>query len=377
MDNPYSLPFYAKTNKRVKTKRKKEWSNTYKRGENSMKKSFVKSLGAATILTLTLGAVDIDAKASEKEKVVASYSHIEKMANAKQKHPIQNGLVVIQKPVQETKANVTAVSEKRSMYYEVNASFLNVRAKGHYKANEVDVLVKDWIVEVTEVLDNGWGKLKQGGYINLKYASKIKNGKERLEEQSKKPKPAPKFKQKVEEPSAGVYKVQKKQKQVVNNTTEVYETKRYDRKVNNVRVVDKRNQKPAVQEKREGVSNGKYKFSAYEMDLFARIVRAEAGDEPYIGQVAVASVILNRLDSSQFPNTLQGVIYAKNQFSPVMNGTINQPATESTKRAVRDAIAGNNRLYGAIYFYAPKYVKSPFMESRPTITTIGGHVFKK
>lgn len=346
-----------------------------------MKKSFVKSLGAATILTLTLGAVDIESKAAEKEKeVVAPASHILKMANAKQKHPIQNGLVVVNKPVQERKANVTAVSNQKSMYYEVNTSFLNVRAKGHYKANEIDVLVKDWIVEVEEVLDNGWGKLKQGGYINLKYASKIKNkGAESLAEQSKKPKPTPKFEQPKpkKKASTGVYTVQKKQNTVTNNTTEVYETKRYDRKVNNVRVVDKRNQAPAVEEKRESVSNGKYKFSAYEMDLFARIVRAEAGDEPYVGQVAVASVILNRLDSSQFPNTLQGVIYAKNQFSPVMNGTINQPATESTKRAVRDAIAGNNRLYGAIYFYAPKYVKSPFMESRPTITTIGGHVFKK
>ncbi|MBE6974933.1 MAG: hypothetical protein E7436_05535 [Ruminococcaceae bacterium] len=76
-----------------------------------------------------------------------------------------------------------------------------------------------------------------------------------------------------------------------------------------------------------------------ESELLARIVHAESKGEPYIGQVAVAAVILNRVDSPDFPNTLAGVIYQPGAFEPVMNGTINQdvPKDASARKAAQEA----------------------------------------
>ncbi|TXC91504.1 LysM peptidoglycan-binding domain-containing protein [Metabacillus litoralis] len=122
-------------------------------------------------------------------------------------------------------------------------------------------------------------------------------------------------------------------------------------------------------------------ITSNEMDLLARLVHAEAKGEPYAGKVAVATVVLNRVDSSLFPNTINGVIYQKDQgyyaFSPVKNGAINQPADNSAKAAVKEALAFRGMGKGSLYFYNPKTAKSTWITSREVTTVIGNHRFAK
>ena len=114
-------------------------------------------------------------------------------------------------------------------------------------------------------------------------------------------------------------------------------------------------------------------------ELLARIVHAEAKGEPYLGQVAVAAVILNRVDSSDFPNTLAGVIYQPGAFEPVMNGTINQnvPQDASARKAAKEALNGYDPTGGCLYFYNPATAKSKWIWSRPIVKQIGKHNFAK
>ncbi|MDR7207641.1 cell wall hydrolase [Priestia megaterium] len=118
--------------------------------------------------------------------------------------------------------------------------------------------------------------------------------------------------------------------------------------------------------------------SAYEKDLLARLVRAEAESEPYAGKVAVATVVLNRVDNSSFPNSISAVINQSGQFSPVSNGEINKPADSESIRAVNEALTLNrSQGAGSLFFYNPKTSTSRWLDSRPTTITIGNHVFKK
>lgn len=119
------------------------------------------------------------------------------------------------------------------------------------------------------------------------------------------------------------------------------------------------------------------KFSDYELDLLARIVRAEAQGEPLEGKVAVAAVVLNRLESPKFPNTIKGVIYQPGQFSPVSNGAINRPADQESIRAVQLALSDMRHIAkGALFFYNPVIATSRWLDTRPTAVAIGRHVFK-
>lgn len=107
----------------------------------------------------------------------------------------------------------------------------------------------------------------------------------------------------------------------------------------------------------------------------------KARGEPYAGKVAVATVVLNRVDSSLFPNTVNGVIYQKDQgyyaFSPVKNGAINQSADNSAKEAVKEALAFRGMGKGSLYFYNPKTAKGTWITSREVTTVIGNHRFAK
>lgn len=118
-------------------------------------------------------------------------------------------------------------------------------------------------------------------------------------------------------------------------------------------------------------------ITAYESRLLAQLVTAEAKGEPYAGQVAVATVILNRVDSPLFPNTIHGVIYQDRQFTPVANGTINQPASASAERAVQEAIAFRGQGSGSLFFYNPRIATSHWIATRQHTITIGNHVFAK
>ncbi|MED3551882.1 cell wall hydrolase [Cytobacillus praedii] len=122
-------------------------------------------------------------------------------------------------------------------------------------------------------------------------------------------------------------------------------------------------------------------ISKADKELMARLVSAEAKGESYAGKVAVATVILNRVDSSLFPNTVKEVIYQKVSghyaFTPVQNGEINHQADASSKKAVEEALAFRGQGRGSLYFYNPKTSTSKWILSRDVTITIGNHRFAK
>ncbi|NLB81223.1 MAG: spore cortex-lytic enzyme SleB [Clostridiaceae bacterium] len=113
--------------------------------------------------------------------------------------------------------------------------------------------------------------------------------------------------------------------------------------------------------------------------LLARCVNGEARGEPYIGQVAVAAVILNRVNHASFPNTISGVIYQPQAFTAVADGQINVPIDESSQvfKACIEAMNGSDPTGGAIYYYNPAKATNKWIFDRPVIKTIGKHVFAK
>ena len=119
-------------------------------------------------------------------------------------------------------------------------------------------------------------------------------------------------------------------------------------------------------------------FSDSEIDLLARLVRAEAQTEPLEGKIAVACVVLNRVESPHFPDTIKEVIYAPGQFQPVKNGEINKPADAESIQAVKAALTDQPQLApGALFFYNPAIATSRWLDTRATTLVIGQHVFKK
>ncbi len=112
-----------------------------------------------------------------------------------------------------------------------------------------------------------------------------------------------------------------------------------------------------------------------DLDLLARVVHSESKGEPYDGQVAVAAVIINRVQHPEFPNTIPGVVYEPLAFSVVANGQINKPADEISVRAAHDALSGFDPTGGALYFYNPSKTQSTWIRNRPVVKTIGKHVF--
>ncbi len=112
-------------------------------------------------------------------------------------------------------------------------------------------------------------------------------------------------------------------------------------------------------------------------DLYnlAKCIYAEARGEPYVGQVAVGAVILNRVESSKFPNTIYGVIYQPYAFTCVADGQINLEPDETAYNAARDALNGWDPTYGALYYYNPATATSSWIWSRQILVTIGKHNF--
>lgn len=122
--------------------------------------------------------------------------------------------------------------------------------------------------------------------------------------------------------------------------------------------------------------NKKYNFSEHEMDLFYRVVYAESGNENYEGQLAVANVILNRIEDERFPNTLKGVVYQKYQFESVSSNMLyDRTPSNTTKKAVHDAINGKNNIEDCISFWATYVRKSHPLWDLPIKYRIGVHVF--
>ncbi len=122
-------------------------------------------------------------------------------------------------------------------------------------------------------------------------------------------------------------------------------------------------------------SNASGNFTDAETYLLAKTIYAEARGEPYVGKVAVGAVILNRVKSSKFPNTISGVVYQPWAFTAVHDGQINLEPNDECKRAAKDAIDGWDPTYGCLYYYNPKIATSKWIFSTKTVTQIGKHVF--
>lgn len=116
-------------------------------------------------------------------------------------------------------------------------------------------------------------------------------------------------------------------------------------------------------------------YSNSDVKLLARLIYAEARGESYQGQVAVGAVVLNRVKSSSFPNTISGVIYQPYAFTCVNDGQINLTPNSTALKAAKDAMNGWDPTYGCLYYYNPKVATSSWIYSRPTVVTIGNHVF--
>lgn len=109
--------------------------------------------------------------------------------------------------------------------------------------------------------------------------------------------------------------------------------------------------------------------------LLAKTIYAEGRGEPYVGQVAIGAVIMNRIRSASFPNTVSGVVYQKGAFTAVDDGQINLTPNETAMKAARDAINGWDPTGGALYYYNPAVATSSWIFDRQTVTVIGKHVF--
>jgi len=115
-------------------------------------------------------------------------------------------------------------------------------------------------------------------------------------------------------------------------------------------------------------------YSDKELDLLARLIRAEAENQPFNAKVGVGAVVVNRVKSDKFPNDISSVIYEKNQFTPTMNGMINKPATEETIKAAKEALNGVDPTNGALFFFDTS-AQSSWLWSKPQALKVDKMVF--
>lgn len=117
------------------------------------------------------------------------------------------------------------------------------------------------------------------------------------------------------------------------------------------------------------------RLSKSEVEWIAQMIYAEARGEPYLGQVAVGAVIINRILSPQFPDTLRGVLFQRNAFQPISNGSFYMTPNENARKAAIEALNGHDPTGGALFFFNPRQSNDRFMHSRPTKMVIGSHRF--
>lgn len=135
--------------------------------------------------------------------------------------------------------------------------------------------------------------------------------------------------------------------------------------------------KTSAQQGKYTMDNLPQGYSKADIDLMANAVYGEARGEPYIGQVAVSAVILNRVADPRFPNNIADVIFQPGAFTAVSDGQIWLTPNETAKRAVLDAINGWDPTHGALYYFNPETATSAWIWSRPQIEKIGKHIFCK
>ena len=268
----------------------------------------------------------------------------------------------------EEKLEMIEQAVEPTIKYYTTTEPLNKRQTADLEFDPVGWLGEEEPVKGVNTLDNGWVELHDGAFVNGKYLAE----KDITEEE---------YNQSVNEYKTAVAKAaEERRARIAAQKKKEAEQRAAKQKA---LAVSKESNTAKTQSttisgqtaKSTSVGRNGITLNATELDLMARLVRAEAGGEQYEGMVAVAAVVFNRVASSQFPNNVTDVIYARNQFSPVANGSINKPASDIHYKAVKDALTRDN-TNGALFFYAPSLVKSPYMESLRTVKVIGVHVFK-
>ncbi len=122
-------------------------------------------------------------------------------------------------------------------------------------------------------------------------------------------------------------------------------------------------------------NGGSSNYTSSDLYLMAKAIYAEGRGESYTGQVAIGAVIMNRVKSPNFPNTISGVIYQKGAFTAVSDGQINLEPNQTAYDAAKDAMNGWDPTYGCLYYYNPAVATSAWIFNRKTVTVIGKHVF--
>ncbi len=122
-------------------------------------------------------------------------------------------------------------------------------------------------------------------------------------------------------------------------------------------------------------SSGTSNYTSSDLYLLAKAIYAEGRGESYTGQVAIGAVIINRVKSPSFPNSISGVIYQQGAFTAVTDGQINLEPNQTAYNAARDAMNGWDPTYGCLYYYNPAVATSAWIFDRQTVTVIGKHVF--
>lgn len=113
-----------------------------------------------------------------------------------------------------------------------------------------------------------------------------------------------------------------------------------------------------------------------DLKLLAKIINAEAGNQPYKGKVAVGNVIMNRVDHPKFPDTIKDVVYQKGQFSPVSNGSIHKEPNKESIQAAKEVLNGHRVVDdNVLYFYNPDISTSGWIFTREVVNRIGDHAF--
>lgn len=114
-----------------------------------------------------------------------------------------------------------------------------------------------------------------------------------------------------------------------------------------------------------------------DLEVLSKIVHAEAKGEPYEGKVAVAEVVMNRVEDENFPDTVKEVVYQNGQFQPVANGAINNTPSEDAIKASKEVLMSDNTPHNAMYFYNDETATDDWIRTRKTLFVIGDHTFAK
>lgn len=114
-----------------------------------------------------------------------------------------------------------------------------------------------------------------------------------------------------------------------------------------------------------------------DLEVLSKIVHAEAKGEPYEGKVAVAEVVMNRVEDENFPDTVKDVVYQEGQFQPVANGAINNTPSEEAIKASKEVLMSDNTSHNAMYFYNDEIATDDWIRTRKTLFVIGDHTFAK